>query len=80
MYNSFKTEQLESQRVERSMDGFRFDPTKFIVNDGAEPDLHAHEPHGDDASIFSFLHEKQKEDTTFKDIDAYAANDEIVGE
>ena len=31
------------------MDGFRFDPTKFIVNDGAEQDLHAHEPHGDDA-------------------------------
>ena len=73
------------------MDGFRFDPTKFIVGadghgeqDTHAPlhDLHAHEPHGDDASIFSFLQDKAKEESTYNtDVDPYSAQEEeIVGE
>ena len=70
-------------------DGFRFDPSKFIVDDGADPTaeyphehLDAHQPHVDDASIFSFLEHKQEEATTYKDnekrMSAHDAHD-IVG-
>ena len=66
--------------------GFRFDPSKFIVDDEAEfpalaphEHLDAHQPHVDDASIFSFLEHKQEEATTYKDNEQRMSADEIVG-
>ena len=64
------------------MDGFRFDPTKFIVSDN-EQELHTFTPTGDDASIFSFLSEKVKEESTInEDVNTYNSpdsDDDVVG-
>ena len=70
------------------MDGFdpnnfRFDPTKFIVSDN-EQELHTFTPSGDDASIFSFLSDKVKEESIInEDVNTYnspdSSQEEIVG-
>ena len=65
------------------MDGFRFDPTKFIVSDN-EQELHTFTPSGDDASIFSFLSEKVKEESIVnEDVNTYnspdSSDDDVVG-
>ena len=65
------------------MDGFRFDPTKFIVSDN-EQELHTFTPSGDDASIFSFLSEKVKEEAIVnEDVTPYSSHEDqandIVG-
>ena len=70
------------------MDGFdpnnfRFDPTKFIVSDN-EQELHTFTPSGDDASIFSFLSDKVKEESIInEDVTPYNSHEEqdndIVG-
>ena len=59
------------------MDGFRFDPTKFIVSDN-EQELHTFTPSGDDASIFSFLSDKVKEESIVnEDVNTYSSHEDI---
>merc|ERR1712027_301394 len=74
---------LPTQQIDPRMDGFRFDPTKFIVSDN-EQELHAFTPSGDDASIFSFLSDKVKEESIVNDdVTPYSSHEDqandIVG-
>ena len=74
--------------LDARMDGFdpnnfRFDPTKFIVSDN-EQELNTFTPSGDDASIFSFLSEKVKEESFVnEDVTPYSSHEDqtndIVG-
>merc|ERR1712027_51814 len=68
---------LPTQQIDPRMDGFRFDPTKFIVSDN-EQELNTFTPSGDDASIFSFLSEKVKEESIVnEDVNTYNSHEDI---